>query len=263
MSSIYLLLATLLLCSTCFAAESQSVSNEAAELEFISWLDAVAKRPLISPIYWGMFRVRYPRYEVQLVTGNVLSFYGKKHRLRINDDTKTIHVADQNLAINVLEHFGRAIRKLYISSDFSKAILENMTQPLRVAALRMDIKQNLTDVHPLNVLFPEVEELSLRLESNVDYSYLNCVLPNLLSLDISVTKESWRRKEQIEGLIWENKHVKAIEFSGFPANYIKTINRLVPSVEILTLHGFDTANETIQFDNVKHLTIYGTKLNVI
>lgn len=257
MKLIFLIVSTLLLWNSCFAADSERIGNPEAEKELISWLETVTKRPMVSPIIWALFRIRYPNYEVQLYTGNVLAFYGRKHRLSVNDETKSIHIADYALGVNILEHFGSSIHKLYIAADFSKVILENMTQPFRVETLRMDIKHNITIEHQLSDLFPNVKDLSLKLEGDVNYSYLSQRFPMLKSLDVGINKAAWKRKKQIDGIFWINHQVPAISFSGFPPDYIKTLKRLAPKVQMLTLYGFDTANETIQLDHVTHLSIYG------
>lgn len=254
----------LLLCNGCFAvtsdSDSDSLAEPTAEQEFINRLILVENEPEIySLAFSDLFRHQYEFYEVQIYAGNVLEFYGKEHRLSINNETEVIHIADLNLALRVLQRFGNDISRLYIGREFSKDILESVTSPLEwVKHLRVDLSQSSSNILPFGQLFPQLNRLSLRLEGDIDYSFIDCELSNLQHLDISITSEAWKRKDQIEGMLWQNQHIESVEFSGFPMDYIKNINAMLPNVFNLTLHGFDTGQKMVHLENVKHLTLYGT-----
>lgn len=251
--------------SFCFAEPTAEVSNQHSEQELIRWLNLSANNSKeYRSVVRDLFRHHYDSYYVDLCLENPLAFYGKEHRFGIYDASKRIQIADLNLALRVLHHFGNDIRRLYIAREFSKGILENVTAPLEwVKYLRVDLSQNASNVLPFAQLFPELSHLSLRLEGDVDYSFIDCEVTTLQHLDISVTAESWKRKDQIEGMLWQNQHVESFEFGGFPADYIKNINAMLPNVVNLTLHGFDTGRQIVQLDNVKHLTLYGTNEGAI
>lgn len=261
MCAIYLIVIVCLLCSACFAETSDPIplAHPDAEQAFINRLALVENDPEIYRLAFSdLFRHQYEFYEVQIYAGNVLEFYGKEHRFSINNETEVIHIADLNLALRVLHHFGNDISRLYIAREFSKDILENITVPLEyVKYLRVDLSHNISNDVSFERLFPQVNRMSLRLEGDVDYSFIDCEVPSLQHLGISVTAEAWKRKDQIEGMLWQNQHIESFEFSGFPTDYIKNINAILPNVVNLTLHGFDTGRETVELTNVIHLTLYG------
>lgn len=223
------------------------------EAELITWIQSTDDPDIVA----DMFADQYESYEVQIYTGDDLDFEGKEYRLIVDNAMERIHIGDYSLAVGALQKFGNGIRSLYISDEFSKDILENITMPLdSVQYLKIEVSENAVNVLKFDESFPELMELTLRLQSDVDYSYINCELPNLTLLNISVTNEAWKRKNQIEGLIRQNPQITSVDFQGFPKTYIKTINRLLPNIEYLALHGFETES-VLQFDNLRHLEIYG------
>lgn len=271
----FLLLVTALLCNSCFTEAADNpdfaellklladyddeTTKFDSEEELISWLHSTNDSDIID----YQFSEYFGRHEVQIYTGDEFEFNGKEYRLSIDDVSERIHIGDYSLALSILQKFGNSIGRLYIAREFSKDILENITSTFEsLKSLRVELSESIYNILPFNESFPMLTELTLHLETDNDYSFISCALPNLGYLNVSVTTESWRREDQIVELIRKNAQIKALEINGFPSLFIKHIHRMLPHLVSLVLHGFNTGNETLQFNYLKHLGLYGKYLSI-
>lgn len=64
------------------------------------------------------------------------------------------------------------------------------------------------DISPFGQLFPQLRRLSVTLEPDADYSYIDCLLPRLEQFSLKIVqitgspRSNWSRMDQIEGLLW-------------------------------------------------------------
>lgn len=272
----YQLLITLLLCNSYFNLvtakddfldENGHLKPESAniderellrlfkKLEISKLVKVASTNAKTAAIAQNSYRSQYHNFEVKIWNGSpygisVVDFAGLKR----------IEMTDFDSALSALQYFGGEMKELWIVEEFKKTILEHIKEPLKqVEILQIEIKQSGNEISPLNQLFPKVIELAVHLKAATDFEFIDCALPHLEHLAIHLSNGAWKQKSQIEGLIRNNPQVKSIEINGFPSDYIKDINKLLPNIERLILNDqqIDTGDETVRFENLKHLEFIG------
>lgn len=130
----------------------------------------------------------------------------------------------------------------------------------------IQLRQMQMNIMRFDKLFPQLKRLSLILNSNLNYSFIDCHIPTLKHLDLSVSKSAWNRKDQIEGLIRKNPQLESIELDVEPAHYVIDVNKHLPNLTNLTLHQLDIGNDSLHFQHVKRFILcasnYGSIANL-
>lgn len=252
------------------------------ELNFIDLLNAAKVNQNLAFITTNVFHRRYLNYTVEIIRDDV----DEREKCGILPLEKRLKIYDYELSLNLLRYFMCVIQKLVIKNELlesghstiiSRLVNEYSTQhmtSLKLGSLQEDtlaqftapfeavedfectikVKNIEAKILPFIELFPRLRQLNLRLQFGVDFSYIDCELPHLEYLDIFVFNDAWKQNASIEGLIRKNPQIKCLVSYGFPSNYAKVLNKLLPHLEKLTLHGLDIGNETLRFENVKHFT---------
>lgn len=233
-----------------------------AALDKLTLLDLInvgATNSRIAFIARAVFYQKYGDYRVILME-HFNDWAPVYDDLIVDTTAKRIEIQKLSLALKMFQRFGRVIKALSIFDQFSKDILESIRTPKAfegVEDLFIGLKQNTSDVLPLNSLFPNLKALILFLQLDVNSSMFDCVLPNLKCLNVHLWNNAWNQRHSIIGLINKNPQIKSFEMYGFPPDYIKFINQALPSLENVTLFTFSTGNETVTLQNVKHLRLRG------
>lgn len=276
MSHIHLLLLTLLLCNGFFdeiAARHEildkngKLNQESIDLDgdellriFKSFnlndlVTVASTNSRVASIAAKAYRITHEEYEVKIWQASsncikAIDFSGMKR----------IEITGYELALDFLKYFGDEIKELLITEGFKQTILENIKEPLKQIEhlhYTIEYKQDGSKILPLNQMFPKLHGLTLHLRSDSYFGFIDCELPQIDDLRIHLSNNAWNQKNYIEGLIQKNAHIKSIEINGFPADYIKVINKLLPNLGSLILcdQKIDTGKEIVQFEHVKNLEI--------
>lgn len=178
-----------------------------------------------------------------------------------------IEINDNQFIWTFLKHFGELIHRLHFDYQKSREILPHMTKPLEnVETFICFIDVNYEtefNVIPLNQLVPNVRKMILNLEYENDYSFLDCKLPHLKDLDITVRDEFWNQTDAIDRLIKKNLQIQKISMTNLPNDYVKFISELLPDLEDLFLSKFDIGNDSIRFENVQRFSLFRSNPNSI
>lgn len=248
-----------MLCSSCFnkvTADFGFDSDQNEEEKLTELLQMATSNLSLIPIARTEFSQRYQEYAVQLC--GVWS--DRKQNLTVyKKPGKRVQITDLSLAEIILKHFGDLIKNLQISENFTNDILRRRrcsTPFPEVEHLSVDIKEVTCDIGTFGQMFPKLRALDLTLQSDIDYSFIDCELPLLENLYIRLTNDSQQRMDQIERFMRKNPQIKSIVIIGFPQNYVKIINELLPNIENFTIPTINTRNDTVRLENVKHFT-YG------
>lgn len=202
-----------------------------------------------------------------------------------------IEIYDIQTALNIWKCFGHKITNLKIqnyeifntSTDdvkemfdiFGSTVLNHLNldvikehsfemftvpfENVRELSFKVNGKINAIRFGPLSLvaMFPRLNRLNLELRKNVNYNFLAHTFPHLEHVFISISPSSWMRRNQIEQFFKQNKQIKSIRLDRFPADYIKQIKQLLPSIESLTLEEIDFKDRNpIQLNRVKHFKMY-------
>lgn len=254
--SFLLLSVALLCCSETFGSQNTQQSqptkkkfldlNDDVLLEifgFVNWSDLLnllkVHRRFVSLIE-GPSRTNDPNYE-SLIGNQGVQFY-------VDDEKKEIR---ERREINIFfNHWIRGTRKLAIDNrkldaassamintlanqrganilthldlgDIQTNTLAQFTVPfVAVEELTLYIHNNQAgaNVQPLNVIFPNLKRLSMILNDECDYHYLNHAFPKLERLRLMVSVDRTMTNRQLIGLIEKNPQIKDIEFHCYPAD---------------------------------------------
>lgn len=103
-------------------------------------------------------------------------------------------------------------------------------------------------------LFPNLRGLFLILRPNIDYSFIDCHMPNLQHLYLSIDDRAWDKNGSIEGMIKQNPQIRSLDIQEIPVNYSKTVIDLLSNIENLTLFECDF-HEPTHFGSVKNFKV--------
>lgn len=228
------------------------------ELDLTDLVSVASTNSRIEAIAGAVFRMKYGDYKI--VIRKLFSIWGpvSKNLSIIDSPTKYIKIEEPTLALTMLQRFGGFISELSTGGNYTKAILENIRVPFeQMESLSISMEENLSDVLPLNHMFPKLREMTIYLNSDMNFSMIDCALPHLNFLSIHVWGDAWNQRNSIEGLIQKNPQIKGIHIYGFPSDYIKVINTMLPNIENVTLNYFNTGGETVTLEHVKYLVLHG------
>lgn len=110
-------------------------------------------------------------------------------------------------------------------------------------------------------MFPNLRRFDFsNVDSRNDFIFVNHN-PHLEHLGIDLAHEFHNTTGIIEA-IKINPQIRSIELlHGFPNDFVKIVNKLLPNLEILSVENFDLGNTKIHFENVKILKIKKGKWN--
>lgn len=257
------------------------------EFEFAELLNITEVNRILAAFASETFRQKYREYQVDIMGCDV---YAKKRgKFFIDDKRKVIELRDYEVKLIVLKNFMNGVHKLHIDNNFiegnesvemnklvNKFGYEALTH-LNLGSIQDDalqqytipfdqvedlsciiyLSRGTTKIMPFNQLFPKLRRLSINLDFNADYSFIDCEFSELEYLDIIVTEASWScGQSQIEGMLQKNPQIKSIEIINFPHDFVEFISKWLPNVENLTLHEFGIGNEPVQLNNVINFKLY-------
>lgn len=274
MNSKYLILFTLLVCSSCLIEASDNHQHETEsnktktklmdlnfdvldhivdELDMIDLLNVAGLNSKTRFIalrifhlkYWVNSTDNYPKTVVdvlqQLENGTTKISIHNGH-LRSNVSTFL------NKVINIFGY--KTITHLDLGS-IQENSLEQFTFPFEaVVELKLELSQEkfTGKIMSFDKLFPKLNKLRVIVAEDANHSFIDCHLPNLEELYIY---SDFYTEKECKSFISKNPRIKIITLFGFPGNYMKIMNNLLPNLEKLTVH-FDIADEPVRFENVKH-----------
>lgn len=208
-----------------------------------------------------------------------------------------IFIYDLNVALDVFKYFGSVIQKLNIecliesskweilSHSINKYCIESLIQ-LDLGSVNQNSLQQFTatfknveefsieianeqkNFRILNEMFPQLRRISLKMNWEGDYSFVDCLLPHLEHVTIAVNTNTWideqidllANEATIESMMRKNPHLRSVDLNNFSIDFVKSLEQLLPNFERLTLSSFNLNDEIIQFENVKEFQIKNCKL---
>lgn len=228
-----------------------------------------------------IFRLKYHDYNIQF--SDIGYRDPGNYHIHVNDDGngKCIAIVDHDFGVEILKLFGNVIKRVYIqnhsnnplhSTNINRMVnqvgSESITH-LDLSYIKRDTLQqfakpfnDVEELHltnsqleltypiiPFNRLFPNLKRAEFRLNTNLEYKFIDCNLPNLVELEMYSGHQT---EFQCERLIRKNPQIRKLKVWSFANDYARTINELLPELESLTLGNFYTENGMIHFKNVKH-----------
>lgn len=195
-------------------------------------------------------------YELSKKTVKYFGHYIKK--LTIKDSSfegirsQTINQMVNNFTCESATHLNLASSKEHAFSQFTKPWLN-----VEEVACQIHEKQ-IGDILLFNEIFPNLKRFTLVIDqSDVDYNIFDAHMPHLELLMIRVVnfQYGWMHSIAIDGLVRKNAHILRASFFGFPDNYIRTVNQLMPNVTDLTIDNFNLGTHFVHMENVKHFAL--------
>lgn len=264
-------------------------------LNLTELLDVVKINSNLSLIVGKVFRHKYRDFEFHIALNNVEcennqneeGYSVDERAIETITQKSKVKLIDCKLTVDILMHFGRFMRKLTIENDDKMNIptiniiqiandyiadtvvtlnlphmrndtLKQFTRPFKgVRDLNCEIKVNQTGtILPFNKLFPELQKISISLQLDLNYSYIDCKLPHLehLSVKLYLIGRYHKVNEHYEGFLQKNQQIQSINVLGLgtvPEDYIAAISKL-SNVEKLTFMNIQVQNQTIHFESIKH-----------
>lgn len=225
----------------------------------------------------------YDNGDLALLLQNLLENGGNQFNEHRNDqveDSKDhIEIYDIDLALDVLKHFGHLMQKLTIKGSmesskwdtFSQFINEYCADSLveldlgaiahqnsleqftgifkSVNDLIIRIANEYTNVQTLNKTFPHCQRLTLEMVFDADHSFIDCNLPHLKHLAIDLYSDV--DEIPIEKLLQKNPQIQELELNNFSVEFVKNIEKFLPSLRRLTISLLNLNEETIHFGHVQ------------
>lgn len=203
-------------------------------------------------------------------------------RYEIQDWPEQVNVYDLEFFKDLLQHFGKSLTRVAIPNggsdnltianrllseycsesvkelnlhQISSSELLQYTKPLiAVEKLTCMISSELDGNFTLNQLFPNLQQLEISLRNEMNFNYIDCVLPHLKYLKISILSILEERKDQIERFIRQNPQIRSIDLGGTRMDLLKVISEVMPDLDSLTVSHIDSQNA--RFGNVSNFILY-------
>lgn len=264
-----------------------SIINDNLPLK--DWPSLAKTNSKLSLVVCDSFRRKYRDFEVK-----ILETHSKEGKTIVeSSNNKQIQIHDFAAAVAMMMNFGHLMKRLNINSDqmakteatainqliqtycttlthlslgfINADTLQQFKTPFQnVQELSFIVKKSGVNggVLPLNELFPALKSLAFHAE--VDMTFIDCEFPMLEHLcagindDSSIASKKTMLKDRIESLITKNVQIRSIDIDGFPKDYVKVINKLLPNIENLTVSSFDIGHSTLRMENVKNFMLYET-----
>lgn len=248
--------------------------------DLIALVEAV---PAIKPLVIAVFRMRYDELEMRYIFPDNTP-YSRKYDV----EGRRITTYFLNFTLSVLKHFGGVITKLsyqisnsdknfttieiYVNKYCGQSLIqldlwfrqsfEHFTQPFaHVIDLTFSVQHEVTmGTFTLDQLFPKLERITLNLDGNFDFGFIDRTFAHLEHMFLKIWNESWQRRDQIEQFIRKNNRTRSLEFYFVPDNdrvfSLSEINDMLPHLQNLTVQTFYKQNVPVHFENVKHFVLY-------
>lgn len=257
-------------------------------LDLRDWINTAEAMPEYLSLIRKIFRQKFSTYELRLrkapyhrMESEFFNFFPSDKRFDVYDTS--------DFDLNVIKVFGSFFQKIQIDylnevayprwetvnkivnkycsesvkhlklKSIDENILNQFTLPFRgIEEFTCSIgSHRLNTSQPLNKLFPNLRRLNLLLYSDSDYSFIDCEMPKLEHLTIELSQDSWRKHDQIEGLLRKSPNIRSIQLNGhaYPTNYIERIEQLLPNIEHLAMTEVNIETDSIHFENMKSCDI--------
>lgn len=223
-------------------------------LNFMGLFNLIEATPWISPLALRVFYRKHYEIEIHRADAN-----GRhSDRMKLNEiPSKRIEINNFELISSVIKRFGHVIQRLNIRNDLiephhsaviSRIINEYCSETLKylklgsvkddtfehfvapfnsIEDLSFDVVSNGTKFGPLPLdrLFPNLRNMTIFMQTNTNYSFIDCTFAQLNHLNLIVTNDALERRDQIDGLIKRNPQVKSIELNFFRTITLKPLLR--------------------------------------
>lgn len=259
------------------------------ELDFEDLIYMSATNSKFNRIAETVFHQRYADYDIQII--GVREFYGSVRKFKEGlPYQKYIEIPESDFVEEVMKYAGKWIHKLTIQSHKMQNVkkvyeivnkytadclphldlrwvkkesfdVDSFAKPftaLKELHFLVDEEQPSASMQPLSVIFPRLQRMSVSLGNDIEHNFLDDDFPNLEHLEASIVQDSEKQRLQFESLMRRNPQIRSLNTWNYPGDYVVTISKLLPALEILTLHEFDSLEEAVHFENVKNLQIVKT-----
>lgn len=239
------------------------------------------------------FHQKYRNYELSLLRGHHVD----QNKLREDVQSETIKIVDYKTGLDIFTIFSGLFSKLHVSSSYIQdnnsieinriiAKMSNILTHLNLGSVKEKTLEQFTvpfinveeftcfffvkrisfKIKPLAQLLPNVQRMSIALDSDLDYKFIDCEFPHLNQLTIKINNMDFNgRKLRFEGLLRKNPQLKSLTISGRDDqtnSYLRAISEHSLNIENLTFDGgftFNAYDETVlQFASVKQLKLGNT-----
>lgn len=244
-------------------------------LNLTELIDVVKTDPNLIPIAGEVFRRKHQNYRISIyippenvkfsnnymktvkLCSDVVGYFG-------NYTTKLSMDIDEKLPRSTM-NFDRLINEYASESitilDLKRVRSDTLDQfklpfkQLKELSLKINVNQT-GNILPFNILFPELQKLSITLQLNLNYSFIDCELPNLVNLTLNLNSIPNHKhvNDQFERFLQKNQQIRFVDLLGLgtvPEEYIAAISKL-PNIETFSILNIKLKNQTIQFDSVKN-----------
>lgn len=189
----------------------------------------------------------------------IMEYFGNNiHKINILNMTKRNYTlgsdwAEVNRIVN--EYAWESMTHLKLGF-ISNTLWPLFTMPFKSVESLSTIVNRDTDGMKLNELCPNLRELHIYLIGEVNYDFIDCKIPHLQHLDMSIeVATAWNNKEQIIGLIQKNPQIRSVDATNTRPEFSKVINQYLPDLENLTFHYDDNQDEPLHFEHVKNCAL--------
>lgn len=166
---------------------------------------------------------------------------------------------NSNRVFQIINKYASETLECFDLGRLKENTLQQLTEPFpKVEEVALEITENINaGILPLNQLFPSLKKLKLKMMyATGSYSVLDCAFAHLESITFEFDDRAWQRRDQIEAFLRKNTHVKTVAIAFIPREFLKEIPVLLPNIEHLMLNTVFIDDDVVQFDHVKHCTLY-------
>lgn len=259
-------------------------------LEIDELLIAAEAMPELSPIIGEVFRRKFVKNE-PIIKIKILNIYNYRMNFMNNN---TINIVNRQQYVKLLKYFGRYIPNISINypSDYRSdmgiiggSLNKYCLKHLKHLKLNIDNSNDftgeftmpfegveqfsisataleLTRSKPLNVVFPNLNQLNLKLGIDMNLKFIDETIPKLSELRISIEQKFNEVKrtnliEQFTKIIMKNPTIGIMKFNiDYPEYFLKNLSQHLPNLEHLRLEHFQIKNgDTVQFQNLNILVL--------
>lgn len=169
-----------------------------------------------------------------------------------NNYTVSSDWAKANRVMN--KYASESIVQLYLGI-FSKDLWPQYTVPMKnVKNLTVSLHNN-TDGMNLSQIFPNVEVLYIELIGAMNFEFIDCELPHLQHLKISIERNAWHNGQKIIEFIKKNPQIRSVDATRAPQEFYHVL-QLLPNLENLTILYENDEDQLLHFNSVKHCDLH-------
>lgn len=244
------------------------------QLNFVNLLSVAQTNEKLSSLAAAVFKQKYSNM-------TVIISYG----LGYHEFLDRIDIVDPEMSLQTLKHFGHMIQTLRltipkIETNQTKLLVQKVneicSESLKTFALEVpygytlhDIKVPFKNVERLvlvqhlpligsncltmNATFPAVRQISFRTFYFDKMDKISGYFPHLEHIDLLISDISG-----VEELLKANSHIRSIYLAETPFGFMKTINRLLPNLEVLICDEMKHLPIPVRFENVRRFELRGS-----